>query len=109
MLNRLPRKKNNLNLVPGDPYLVLIVLNPTEEAHENNPVFSRDEGFWNLLRDAGFVYDVSEVPLSKRATEVFCEQKHSPKKTGFADLLLFVYDKDSAQVNAVWKRFSKKK
>jgi hypothetical protein len=91
-------KKTNLNIVPEDPYLVLIALNPTEEALENNAVFSRDEGFWNLLRDAGLIYDVSEVPLSKRATEVFCEQKHSTKKIGFADLLPLVYETDSKKV-----------
>ena len=60
-------KKINLNIVPEDPYLVLIALNPTEESLRNNAVFSRDEGFWNLLRDAGLIDDVSHLPLSDRA------------------------------------------
>jgi hypothetical protein len=43
-------KKNNLNLVLRDLYLVLIALTPTEEAQEKNTVFSRDEVFWNSKR-----------------------------------------------------------
>lgn len=91
-------EKKTLNIVPEDPYLVLIALNPTEEALENNAVFSRDEGFWNLLRDAGLIDDVSGVPLSERATKVFGEQKYSIKKIGFADLLPLVYETDSKKV-----------
>jgi hypothetical protein len=91
-------KKTNLNIVPEDPYLVLIALNPTEEALKNNAVFSRDGGFWNLLRDAGLIDDVRDVLLSKRATEVFLEQKHSTKSIGFADLLPLVYETDSKKV-----------
>ena len=93
-------KKINLNIVPEDPYLVLIALNPTEESLRNNAVFSRDEGFWNLLRDAGLINDVKNVPLSKRAKEVFGEQKHSAQKIGFADLLPLTFETDSTKVNA---------
>jgi hypothetical protein len=91
-------KKINLNIVPEDPFLVLIALNPTEEALKNNAVFSRDESFWNLLRDAGLINDVKNVPLSKRAKEVFGEQKHSAKKIGFADLLPLIFETDSSKV-----------
>lgn len=89
----------NLNIVPEDPYLVLIALNPTEESLKNKAIFSRDESFWNLLREAGLINDVSIVPLSKRAIEVFGKQKHSEKRIGFADLLPLIYETDSNKVN----------
>lgn len=88
----------NLNIVPDDPYLVLIALNPTEESLKNKAIFSRDESFWNLLREAGLIKDVSHVPLSKRAIEVFGKQKHSEKRIGFADLLPLIYETDSNKV-----------
>lgn len=44
-----------LNIVPENPELVLIALNPTEEAIANNSVFSRDEAFWNLLIQANIL------------------------------------------------------
>ncbi len=91
-------KKINLNIVPEDPYLVLIALNPTEESLRNNAVFSRDEGFWNLLRDAELIDDVNHLPLSDRAIEVFGKSNYCKKKIGFADLLPLVYETDSKKV-----------
>jgi hypothetical protein len=88
----------NLNIVPDDPYLVLIALNPTEEALRNNAVFSRDESFWNLLRDANLTEDISHLPLSIRATEVFKNQKYSKRRIGFADLLPLISETDSKKV-----------
>jgi len=91
--------ETNLNIVPNDPFLVLIALNPTEEAIQNKAVFSRDEGFWNLLREAELIDDVSHLPLSERAIEVFSEQKkYSKKKIGFADLLPLIHETDSKKV-----------
>ncbi len=88
----------NLNIVPEDPYVVLIALNPTEEAIKNNAVFSRDKGFWNLLRQADLIHDVSKLLLTDRAIEVFKNQKYSDKKIGFADLLPLVVETDSQKV-----------
>jgi len=50
MLNHLTHIKNNLNLVPKDRYVVLIALNPTDEAHRQCS-FSCVKGFWNHQRD----------------------------------------------------------
>jgi hypothetical protein len=91
--------KNTLNIIPYNADIVLIALNPTEDAINNGAVFSRDNAFWNLLHRAGIITSVSHVPLPKRATEVFKKQMHSKIKLGFADLLPFVIETDSSNVS----------
>jgi hypothetical protein len=92
-------EKNTLNIIPYKADIVLIALNPTEEAIKNRAVFSRDSAFWNLLQRADIISDVSDVPLPKRAIEVFKKQKFSNIRLGFADLLPLVIETDSRNVN----------
>lgn len=91
-------KKYTLNLIPFEADIVLIALNPTEEAIQNGAVFSRDNGLWNVLSRAGLIFDVSHIQLELRAKEVFQDQKHSNKKIGIADLLSDVFETDSTKV-----------
>lgn len=89
---------NKLNIIPEKPDLVFIALNPTQEAVDNNAVFSRDEGFWNLLISASIISEsIKKVKLKERAKEAFQEQKHSNIKIGFTDLLP-VIETDSKKV-----------
>jgi len=97
-----------LNIIPENPFLVIIGLNPTEEAIANKAVFSRDNAFWNILTKAGLIKDVSvsgvklcDVPLKDRAIEVFEKQnfKLNGYTAGFADLLPLVSEKFSKKVN----------
>jgi hypothetical protein len=90
--------KKTLNIIPPNPDLVLIALNPTKEAIENKAVFSRDKAFWNLLTEAGIIDDVSHIKLKERAVEVFEKQNHCKVKLGFADLLPFVDETNSRKV-----------
>lgn len=87
-----------LNIIPEKADLVLIALNPTEEAIKNKAVFSTNEAFWNLLQRAGLIEEVSHLPLAKRAVEVFELNNFSSYKLGFADLLPFVKEKNSNKV-----------
>jgi len=91
--------KKTLSIIPENPELVFIALNPTEEALNNKAVFSRDNAFWNLLEKAGILENsILKVDLKDRAKEAFLDQKHSKKKFGFADLLPQVYETDSNKV-----------
>ena len=91
--------KKTLNIVPENPYIVFIALNPTKEAIQNNAVFSRDNSFWNLLIKAKIIKEsVLEVELISRANDVFQQQKHSDFKLGFADLLPLITETDSKKV-----------
>ena len=88
-----------LNIIPQKPDLVIVALNPTEEAIRNQSVFSRDNGFWNVLIQSGLIKDlVKEIPLKDRAKEVFLHQKHCNLKLGFADLLPLVTETNSKKV-----------
>jgi hypothetical protein len=88
-----------LSIIPKSPDLVLVALNPTEEAIRNQSVFSRDNGFWNVLIKSCLIKsDVIEIPLKERAKEVFLLQKSCNVKLGFADLLPFVTETDSKKV-----------
>jgi len=88
-----------LNIITPKPDLVLVALNPTEEAIKNQSVFSRDNGFWNVLIESGLINDlVKEIPLKDRAKEVFLHQKHCNLKLGFADLLPLVTETNSKKV-----------
>jgi hypothetical protein len=97
-----------LNIIPENPDLVLIGLNPTEEAIANKAVFSRDNAFWNILIKAGIIDEqstitgvkLSDVPLNDRATEVFQKQHYQLDGliTGFADLLPLISEKFSTKV-----------
>jgi hypothetical protein len=91
--------KKILNIIPDNPYLVLVALNPTEEAISNGAVFSRDNGFWNLLVSANIIKkSIYSVQLKDRAKAVFLEQKHSEFNIGFADLLPLESEKDSKKI-----------
>jgi hypothetical protein len=91
--------EKTLSIIPENPYLVFIALNPTEEALNNKAVFSRDNAYWNLLEKAGILeMSILKVDLKDRAKEAFFEQKHSKKKLGFADLLPQVSETDSNKV-----------
>ena len=91
--------KKILNIVPENPELVLIALNPTEEAIANNSIFSRDEAFWNLLILAGILkVEVKEIDLKKRAERVFQFQECTNIRVGFADLLPLETEKKSNNV-----------
>ena len=91
-------KMNTLNIVPENPDLVLIALNPTLEAIKNDAIFSRDQAFWNLLFRAGIISDISKVELKLRAMEVFKNQKYSKICLGFADLLPLIVETNSKKV-----------
>jgi hypothetical protein len=91
--------KKILNIVPENPELVLIALNPTEEAIANNSVFSRDEAFWNLLIQANILkVDVKNIDLKCRAKRVFQFQESTNIRLGFADLLPLEIEKKSNNV-----------
>lgn len=91
--------KETLSIIPENPYLVLIGLNPTKEAIKNKAVFSRDEAFWNLLISAGILKNsIKEVDLKKRASASFLTQIHSDYRLGFADLLPLIDETDSKKV-----------
>ncbi len=91
--------EKTLSIIPENPDLVFIALNPTEEALNNKAVFSRDNAYWNLLEKAGILeMSILKVDLKDRAKEAFLEQKHSKKKFGFADLLPKVSETDSNKV-----------
>jgi len=91
-------EKNTLNIIPYRADIVLVALNPTEEAINNGAVFSRDSAFWNLLHKAKIINDVSHIPLPQRAIEVFKKQKYSNLTLGFADLLPLLIETDSRNV-----------
>lgn len=98
MLQIIKKMNNKLNIIPESPELVFIALNPTQEAVDNNAVFSRDEGFWNLLISACIIREsIKKVKLKERAKEAFQEQKHSNIRIGFTDLLP-VIETDSKKV-----------
>ncbi|MFM8319134.1 MAG: hypothetical protein ACKOAV_12300 [Bacteroidota bacterium] len=60
--------KKTLSIIPENPELVFIALNPTEEALNNKAVFSRDNAFWNLLEKAGILENsILKVNLKDRA------------------------------------------
>ena len=89
----------NLNIIPTNPELVLIALNPTKEAIKNKSVFSRDETFWNLLINAGIIQnEVKEIDLKNRAQQVFENQKFTNVRIGFADLLPLIDETNSNKV-----------
>jgi len=91
--------KKTLNIIPSDPELVFIALNPTEEAIANKAVFSRDNAFWNVLKDAEIIEEgILEVPLIDRAKAVFQDGKHTKMRVGFADLLPLIIETDSKKV-----------
>lgn len=91
--------KHQLNIIPENPFLVLIALNPTKEAIENKAVFSRDEAFWNLLISAGILKStIKDLDLKKRASAAFLTQKYSDCRIGFADLLPLIDETDSKKV-----------
>jgi hypothetical protein len=90
--------KKNLNIIPMNADLVLIALNPTQEAINNGALFSRDDAFWNLLHRAGIINDVSSVPKKKRQKEVCEEHKHSDIRIGIADMLHDVIETNSREV-----------
>lgn len=91
--------KNTLNIIPENPELVFIALNPTKEAIENNAVFSKNESFWNLLIKAEIIKaEIKKKKLNERAKLVFSSMKYSNKKLGFADLLPFISETDSKKV-----------
>lgn len=92
--------KQTLSIIPENPFLVLIGLNPTKEAIKNKAVFSRNEAFWNLLISAGILNtSIKEVDLKKRASVAFLTQIHSDYRLGFADLLPLIDETDSRKVN----------
>ena len=91
--------EETLNIIPEQPDLVFIALNPTKEAIDNCAVFSTSKGFWNLLKNAKIInVKIDEVELKSRAKEVFLSQKHSELKLGFADLLPLIEETDSKKV-----------
>jgi hypothetical protein len=92
-------EKNSLSIIPYKADIVLIALNPTEEAIKKGAVFSRDSEFWNLLQKADIISDVRDVPLPKRAIVVFKKQKFSKIRLGIADLLPSEIETDSRNVN----------
>lgn len=90
-----------LNIIPEDPYLVFIALNPTEEAIKNKAVFSRDEGFWNVLINAGIIKNtIQQLELKERAKAIFFKKSHIHTEfaLGFADLLPLIKETDSKKV-----------
>jgi len=91
--------EKTLNIIPENPELVFIALNPTKEAIVNGAVFSTSKGFWNLLKNAQIINKtIDEVELKYRAKEVFLCQKHSEIPLGFADLLPLIDETDSKKV-----------
>ncbi len=91
--------KKTLSIIPENPFLVLIGLNPTKEAIKNQAVFSRDEAFWNLLISAGILKNtIKLLDLKKRASAAFLTQNHSDYSLGFADLLPLIDETDSKKV-----------
>ena len=98
--NRNNIMKNTLNIIPEEPDLVFIALNPTKEAIANKAVFSKNEAFWNLLVNANIIYpDIKKENLINRAKAVFSGKKiYSNVKLGFADLLPLVSETDSKKV-----------
>lgn len=90
--------KNNLNIIPMNADLVLIALNPTQEAITNGALFSRDDAYWNLLYKAGIIRDVSSVLLIDRQKEVCQDYKHSHIRIGIADMMHDVIETDSRKV-----------
>lgn len=98
--NRNNIMKNTLNIIPEEPDLVFIALNPTKEAIANKAVFSKNEAFWNLLVKANIIYpDIKKENLIDRAKAVFSgENNYSAVKLGFADLLPLVSETDSKKV-----------
>lgn len=93
----------NLNNIPQGSRIVIIALNPTENAIKNGALFSSDRSLWNLLRDAGILNNtIDQVELNKRVHEVCDLGKHQTAaagRIGIADLLPTVVETNSSKVN----------
>jgi hypothetical protein len=89
-----------LNIIPPNPDIVFIALNPTKDAIKNGAVFSRDKAFWNILVKSGILAEsLNEVPLIDRARVVCSEGKHLTNwNIGIADLLPHVIETNSKNV-----------
>lgn len=90
--------KTSLNIIPDNPDLVIIALNPTQEAIRNGGLFSRDKSLWNFLIRAGIIRDsINDINLKIRAKEV-CSGLHTHLSIGIADLLPSVIESISKNV-----------
>jgi hypothetical protein len=91
----------NLNVIPENADIVLIALNPTALAIENDALFSRDESLWNILINAGILKEsIKQVELKYRVKEVCGQNKHTVNnlKIGIADLLPYTIETNSKKV-----------
>lgn len=94
MINKNHQSSIHTKFISGKKDIVFIGLNATAEAVKVQSVFCTRAGFWNILRDAGFISDFKkdiklQYPYQHMAHEVFVTGSLVVRKEslGFTDIV----------------------
>ena len=96
----------SLNIIPQDADIVLVGLNPTEEAIQNGAVWSTTRHIWNILQDSGITNNTDEFDVKSLAERIFQNGECCEIRLGIADLVEDNYSKSSKHVKPLNKNVS---